>query len=104
MGVGRLSLVCLCVAGLAGAGCTKSNTVREEPARLQVIVVPPDASVQVDGHYFGRARVLEAEPKALSPGIHLMTITADDHFPHDLELELPPGTTTVRVELRPIPP
>jgi hypothetical protein len=33
-----------------------------------------------------------------------MTITADDHFPHDMELDLPPGTTTLTIELRPVPP
>jgi len=48
--------------------------------------------------------VLAAEPKALIPGMHLMTVTADDYFPHDMELDLPPGTTTVEIELRPIPP
>jgi hypothetical protein len=33
-----------------------------------------------------------------------MTVQADDHFPHDMELDLPPGLTTLEVELRPVPP
>jgi hypothetical protein len=33
-----------------------------------------------------------------------MTIRAEDHFPHDVEIDLPAGETTVTVELRPIPP
>ena len=98
-----MRLVALLVV-LAAVGCTKTNVVRQEPARLEVIATPPQASVYLDGHYFGRARVLAAEPKALVPGIHLMTVTADDYFPHDMELDLPSGRTTVEIKLRPIPP
>ena len=84
--------------------CAKQGTVAPEPARLKVIATPANASVYIDGHYFGRATVLAQEPKALAPGVHLMTVTADDHFPHDMELELPPGVTTLTIELRPVPP
>jgi hypothetical protein len=100
MGV-RLAALALMLVVL---GCAKQGTVATEPARLKVITTPPNASVYIDGHYFGRATVLSAEPKALVPGVHLMTVQADDHFPHDLELDLPAGETTVTVELRPIPP
>jgi len=86
------------------ASCTKTNVVAPEPARLKVIATPANASVYVDGHYSGRATVLCEEPKALLPGPHLMTVQADDHFPHDIELDLPPGLTTITVDLRPIPP
>ncbi len=89
---------------LVALACAKQGTVAPEPARLKVVATPPDASVYIDGHYFGRATVLVEEPKALAPGIHLMTVTAEDYFPHDMELDLPPGTTTLTVELRPIPP
>ena len=89
---------------LALAACAKQGTVAPEPARLKVIAVPPDASVYIDGHYFGRATVLSQEPKALAPGVHLMTVKAEDHFPHDMELNLPRGTTTLEIELRPVPP
>ncbi|MEM7434696.1 MAG: hypothetical protein AAF436_06050 [Myxococcota bacterium] len=103
MGV-RRAAVCWAALAVLGSGCAKKDTVREEPARLQVVATPAAASVYLDGHYFGRARVLAEAPKAVMPGMHLMTVTADDHFPHDLELDLPPGTTTVKIELRPIPP
>lgn len=85
-------------------GCAKKDAVRQEPARLKVVAHPSNASVYVDGHYFGRAKVLAIEPKALLPGMHLMTVTANDYFPHDMELDLPPGTTTVEIKLRPMPP
>ena len=80
------------------------SPLRPEPARLKVVAEPPTASVYIDGHYFGRARVLAEAPKELPTGPHLMTIQADDHFPHDMEIELAPGTTTVEVKLRPVPP
>jgi hypothetical protein len=89
---------------LVAAGCAKKNTVAPEPARLRVLATPPNASVYIDGHYFGRATVLSEEPKALLPGVHLMTVQAEDHFPHDMELDLPPGVTTLTIELRPVPP
>jgi hypothetical protein len=89
---------------LLALGCAKKDMIAPEPARLRVVTAPPNASVYVDGHYFGRATVLSVEPKALAPGVHLMTVEAEDHFPHDMELDLPPGATTIRIELRPIPP
>ncbi len=89
---------------LVALGCANKHTIAPELARLQIVTTPPNASVYIDGHYFGRATVLSQEPKALAPGMHLMTVQAEDHFPHDMELELPRGLTTITVELRPIPP
>ncbi len=100
MGVRVASLVLAFIA----MGCANKHTVAPEPARLRIISTPPNASVYIDGHYFGRATVLAQEPKALAPGVHLMTVQAEDHFPHDMELELPRGVTAITVELRPIPP
>jgi len=100
MGVRATALVIV----LAALGCAKQGVVAPEPARLRVVATPPDASVYIDGHYFARATVLSQEPKALAPGAHLMTITADDHFPHDMELNLARGVTTITIELRPVPP
>jgi hypothetical protein len=99
MGVRSAALV----LALAACACAKNGTVAAEPARLKVIATPPSASVYIDGHYFGRATVLSVEPKALVPGVHLMTVQAEAHFPHDMELDLPAGETTITVELRPIP-
>ena len=84
--------------------CAKQGTIAPELARLEVVSNPEDASVYIDGHYFGRASVLSREPKALMPGVHLMTVQAEDHFPHDMELDLLPGLTRLNIELRPIPP
>lgn len=89
--------------GFFVAACAKPGTVKPEAARLQIIAEPETATVYIDGHFVGSARVIAAEPEALPPGLHLVTVQADDHFPHDLELELPEGTTTVRVKLRPRP-
>jgi hypothetical protein len=100
MGV-RIAVLALALTALS---CAKKNTVAPEPARLQIIATPPNASVYIDGHYFGRATVLSQEPKALVPGVHLMTVQAEDHFPHDIELDLPKGLTTITIDLRPIPP
>jgi hypothetical protein len=100
MGVRSASLLLALIA----FGCAKQGTVATEPARLKVVATPRDASVYIDGHYFGRGTVLSEEPKALVPGPHLMTVQAADHFPHDVELDLPPGVTTITIELRPIPP
>jgi hypothetical protein len=94
----------ICAVALFLLSCAKEGTVAPEPARLKVVANPPTASVYIDGHYFGRATVLSQEPKALAPGIHLMTVSAEDHFPHDMELDLPRGLTTLEIALRPIPP
>jgi hypothetical protein len=100
MGVRSAALLLTLVA----CGCAKRGTVAPEPARLKIIATPPNASVYIDGHYFGRASVLSEEPKALTPGIHLMTVQAEDHFPHDMELDLPRAVTTITIDLRLIPP
>jgi hypothetical protein len=100
MGVRTAALVLAFVA----SGCAKSSTIAAEPARLKVVTTPPNASIYIDGHYFGRATVLSVEPKALVPGVHLMTVQAEDHFPHDMELTLPAGETTITIDLHPIPP
>ena len=100
MGV-RVTALALSLVALA---CANKNTVAPEPARLRVITTPPNASVYIDDHYFGRATVLSKEPKALAPGAHLMTVQAEDHFPHDIELQLPRGITTITLDLQPIPP
>jgi hypothetical protein len=100
MGVRTVALA----LALVVIGCAKKGAVAPEPARLRILATPPNASVYIDGHYFGRATVLSQEPKALVPGVHLMTVQAEDHFPHDMELNLPAGVTTISIDLRPIPP
>jgi hypothetical protein len=48
--------------------------------------------------------VLAARPAVLEPGLKFMTFKAPDYFPHDVRVDLPPGTTTIKMKLRPIPP
>jgi len=52
----------------------------------------------------GAARVLQKQPAALTPGKHRITIEAPNYFPHDLELDLPVGVTSLEIKLRPVPP
>ncbi|MFW6086180.1 MAG: PEGA domain-containing protein [Myxococcota bacterium] len=101
MGAVRGAVVAL---GLVLLGSCSMEVNRRPAAKLQVIAEPPNAAVYVDERFVGGARVLAARPKALPEGEHRLTVTAPDHFPHDLMVKLTPGTTTVRVELRPIPP
>lgn len=87
----------------ASASCGGAP-VRPTSSALRVQAEPETASVYVDGRFFSSARALARHPKPLSPGLHLVTVEAPDHFPHDFEVKLDAGTTTVRVKLRPIPP
>ena len=77
--------------------------VRQTPAQLLVVAEPETAQVEVDERFAGSARLLAVRPKELTPGVHRVTVRAPGYFPHDLELDLPPGETTITVSLRPIP-
>lgn len=99
-----MRLPALALLAFISLGCAKKNIVAPEPARLRVVSTPPNASIYIDGHYFGRAKVLAQEPKSLASGVHLMTVEAEDHFPHDMELSLSKGETTITIDLRPVPP
>ncbi len=78
--------------------------VVETPARLEVIAEPETARVFVDERFLASARVLAVRPRELPTGAHHLTITAPGYFPHDIEVNLPSGTTTIRIALRPVPP
>ncbi len=97
--------VTLAVVGgaIAAGGC---GAVGPTPTRalLQVETVPPGASVYVDERFAGTGRSLGRQPLRLRPGRHLVTVEASGYFPHDLEVDLPPGLTRLRVALRPVPP
>ena len=86
---------------LAACGGTQHPTTTAE---LIVIVNPDNASVYVDDHFAATARVFAERPMSFAPGVRHITITADGYFPHDVEANLPAGSTTVRVSLRPLPP
>lgn len=94
----RFALLCLVLSA-----CGYQNT-RQEPAKLQVIAQPEDARVYVDERFIASARVLAQRPRELRAGSHRVTITAPGYFPHDVAVDLPSGTTTIRISLRQVPP
>lgn len=73
------------------------------PAKLKVVAVPATTTVYVDDQFIGSARVLSVRPKTLQPGIKHISFKAPKHFPHDVRVDLPEGTTTIEMKLRPIP-
>jgi hypothetical protein len=98
---GAIAMAAAVLAAFA-VGCTHGPPPKV--AKLRVIAEPETTRVTVDDQYAGRARVLAKQPRALTPGKKLITFEADDYFPHDVEVNLPQGETTIRIKLRPIPP
>ena len=74
-----------------------------QPAQVRFLVEPEAARVYSEDRFVGAARVLARRPAAFAPGTRFFTITAPGHFPHDVEVDLPSGLTTIRLELRPVP-
>ena len=95
-------LVVLCALAFALSGCMHAPP--PPVAKLMVNAVPDTTTVYVNGQYAGSARVLAVKAKELKPGVTYVTFKAPGHFPHDVRLRLPPGTTTIDMKLRPIPP
>jgi hypothetical protein len=85
-------------------GCASTQKPKGPQAGLRTVVDPPNAIVQVDEHFVGAARVLDKRPAELAPGKHRVTVEAPGHFPHDLQVDLAPGVTTLNLKLRPTPP
>jgi hypothetical protein len=96
-----LCSLCLCVALVACGGAHKP---KGRPAELRALVEPPTAIIQVDEKFVGSARVLDKRPAPLAPGKHRVTVEAPGYFPHDVEVELVPGVTTLQLKLRALPP
>jgi hypothetical protein len=92
----------------AGASCLVAcggaQHPREKPAQLRVVAEPANATVQIDERFVGAARVLQKQPASVPPGKHRVTIEAPNYFPHDLELDMPVGVTSLEIKLRPVPP
>jgi hypothetical protein len=102
---GRPSVRGIVVLGaLLAAGCYSQTVPSSRVAKLRVVAEPSSTVVYVDDRYVGSARVLATRPKVFKPGIKFITFKAPDHFPHDVRVDLPPGTTTIKMKLRPIPP
>jgi len=104
--VARLRVACIAI-GLAcavGAVACAGAPAPRETATLRVIATPPTARVYVEDVYVGNARVLAVRPATLRPGVRHVTIEAPGFFPHDVEVDLRAGETTVRIALRAVPP
>ncbi|MDQ3034399.1 MAG: hypothetical protein M3Y87_18470, partial [Myxococcota bacterium] len=96
--LGTLALSLVLAAGCGGAPRPS------ERARVRFVLQPETARVYSDERYVGSARRLAARPTEFRVGPRRFTITADGYFPHDLEVDLPAGTTTIEISLRPVPP
>ncbi len=99
-----LSALLLLGAPAIGAGGCGARAPVHAMASVRFLVEPLEARVYTDERFLGGARVLSTRPIELRAGPRRFTIVAEGYFPHDLDVELPPGTTTIRVELRPVPP
>ena len=94
--------VCVAVAiTLSACGASQPGA---EAAQLRVVAEPDMARVYVDDRFIATGRRLAVRPAPMRTGVHFLTISAEGYFPHDVELDLPAGETTVRITLRPVPP
>ncbi|MBN8612452.1 MAG: hypothetical protein J0L92_17800 [Deltaproteobacteria bacterium] len=94
---------------LLGAGASLVTACSAGPrpvgnAEVRFVLEPASARVYTDERFLGAARVVAVRPVQLRAGPRRFTIVAEGYFPHDLDVELPPGLTTIRVSLRPVPP
>lgn len=86
------------------SGCGAAAPAAEARATVRFEIEPDSARVYTEDRFIGSARVLASRPPSFRTGPRQITITADGYFPHDLDLDLAEGTTTVHVALRPVPP
>lgn len=89
--------------GLSLAACG-AGAPRPQPAEVRFLVQPAEARVYQGDDFLGSARVLARRPARFPPrSRQQFSIIAPGYFPHDVEMLLPPGLTTVRLKLRPVP-
>ena len=86
------------------SACAGTQKPKGPPAELRVVAEPESAFVQVNERFVGSARVLEKRPAKLSTGLKHVTVEAPGYFPHDIDVDLPAGVTTMKIKLRPVPP
>jgi hypothetical protein len=91
------------LAAIAASGCIKAPPA-PRVAYLKVVAEPRQTTVYSNDRFLGSAHLLQKQPKALPPGVKYLTFKAPGYFPHDLQIKLPAGETTVKVKLRAIPP
>jgi hypothetical protein len=85
------------------SGCA-TIPIRPDPAEVRFALQPQTARVYTEDRFIGAGRVLAQRARSFRPGVRRFTITADGYFPHDVEVDLPSGVTTIRLRLRRIPP
>jgi len=88
---------------LVVTACGGAQKAKPPAAELRALVEPATANVQIDEHFVGSARVLAVRPARVAPGKHRVTVEAEGYFPHDVELDLPVGVTTLDLKLRAVP-
>jgi hypothetical protein len=98
-----IAQLALLLSSFAAIGCIQAPP-ETRMAYLKVVAEPVAATVYISDRFIGSARLLQKQPKALTPGVKYLTVKAPGYFPHDLRLTLPAGETVVRIKLRPIPP
>jgi hypothetical protein len=101
--VGSLQAL-LFASGLVAAGGCMKVPPQNRMAYLKVVAEPATTTVYISDRFIGSARLLQKQPKAVTPGVKYVTFKAPGYFPHDLRLELPVGETSVSIKLRAIPP
>jgi len=99
----RVAITAL-LAITAAASCSGGRAAAPAPvAYLRVVADPRSATVFENDQFLGSARLLAEQPKPLSPGVKYLTFKAPGYFPIELRLDVPPGLSTIKVTLRPIP-
>lgn len=99
----RLTLPTLFVLLTALSGCGAATPDAAPRATVQFEITPDSARVYTEDRFIGSARVLASRPPSFRTGARQISITAEGYFPVDLDLQLDPGTTQVRVSMRPVP-
>lgn|GEM_PF-2961544 len=94
----------LLALALFASGCGGGRGAAPSTGSVRFVVTPETARVYTDDHFVGTARVLAERAEEFRAGPRRFTLTADGYFPHDLEVQVVPGTTTVEIRLRPVPP
>ncbi|MCB9598660.1 MAG: hypothetical protein H6719_38445 [Sandaracinaceae bacterium] len=74
-----------------------------EQASVRFLLEPAAARVYVEDRFVGAGTLLRRRPEHFPPGRRHFTVTAEGYFPHDVEVDLPSGETTIRLSLRPVP-
>lgn len=84
-------------------GCGGAPSAGAGGAQVRFLLTPDNARVYNDERFVGTARALAVRPARFRAGPRRFSILAEGFFPHDLEVDLASGLTTIEISLRPIP-